>query len=178
MSSISSLPLTSVVRELHALADNINYISTPALPPLERITNEEMVVGPIYGLLKDDDDNNTDDAEEREGNDTNNKDNRAAEAAAVQTTTTTTATTPRKTEYGGRIKAVDALSVAMYTIDDASDLFEYNPNWRQEWEASVTTRRADRAARTSRRGGRPRRVSPLPACVRTCSRHTKCSTAA
>ena len=134
--SSSLPPPTSVVHdELHALADNINCSF-----------DDDVVVGPIYELLKD----GAGEQQECENSDNNNKNS-----------SNNVVLSRRKSKYGDRIKSVDALFVDMYVLNASNGLLEYNSNWRQEWDASVTTRRAERAART-RRGGR-RRVSPLPA---------------
>ena len=141
----SSLPSTSIEHELHSLADSINC----------NIKVDD-VVSPIYELLKEDS------GEQQESENTDdNKNNR-----------NNVAFPSRKSRYGDRIKAVDALSVGMYVLNASNGLLEYNPNWRQEW--------TERAGARTRRGGR-RRVSPPPASTTRRPRrrrHTMRSTAA
>ena len=138
--SLSLPPPTSVVHdEMHALVDNINCS-----------IDDDVVVGPIYGLLRDD----AEEQQECDNSDNSNNSDKNKNSNSV-------ALSRRKSKYGDRVKSVDALFVDMYVLNAANGLLEYNSNWRQEWDASVTARRAERAAMT-RRGGR-RRVSPLPA---------------
>ena len=138
--SLSLSPPTSVMHdELHALVDNINCS-----------IDDDVVVGPIYGLLKDD----AEEQQECDNSDNSNNSDKNKNNNSV-------AFSRRKSKYGDRVKSVDALFVDMYVLNAANGLLEYNSDWRQKWDASVTARRAERAAR-ARRGGR-RRVSPLPA---------------
>ena len=114
--SSSLPPPTSVVHdELHALADNINCSF-----------DDDVVVGPIYELLKD----GAGEQQECENSDNNNKNS-----------SNNVVLSRRKSKYGDRIKSVDALFVDMYVLNASNGLLEYNSNWRQEWDASVTTRR-------------------------------------